>query len=1112
MTVVANYGLLKNMRMDVLGRIFTRPGMAALSSVAFDETLVHSIRRLNDDFASTFARICGAGTKLYLNPGVGSLITGFSGNPLSLIPFRPERSPQAWMYVADSLKMAKVRADGLAHGVGIAPPLTAPTAALGAPTYQTISDFEAVGAWTNGGTAGAISAVTRISTTIARILFDSGSTGWATIEPTAMSDQFQTGMLIIVNSGGGTQETVLVDSIIQPLAATTISSIAYDSGSTGLCTIQPTIGTLVRSLVGYDPTMDEVDDAGLVDEGGRVNKAAATALARNRRLVRSQTTLPLGLQPNAMIRLNPGGGNDEVVRVLSVSIGPDGSASFRCSTVNTHVAGEAIQGQRVFRAYCVNTHAAAETLGSNCFQSSVTVGTGYISLVSAFNLSTTGSRPIQEDDEFHISIRFDAPQNLSELRVMLDVDGSTNDFTRNYFFRAVRQNDLQQAVVSNVPVVVARQAGVSRTVIDTFGSDLLGSDVGPIMRFPRSNFFDVAAPADVPFTPGGNLPTSEQANTGSTQWTELVFKVKDLTRVGADISRGLANVAAIRIQAIVSATTVMNVDAFWVGGSYGPDIGTLGAPYLYRYRGRSKVTGVIGNPSPAMRSGIEPHRQRVVVTLTQHPSSDVDTLDVFRWGGDLPQWTLAGWTANSATPSFNDDFADDDIASAPLLDFDNFQPFPTIDTPKSGVVNVKGTTVERVSGDNFNTAWAPGTQINIGGQFYTLYAQPSSTSRLEIVENGGTQASATWFIYQATILGQPLAAMWGPYTDAGPAYMFACGDSYQPGVLFVTKGNNPDSAPDNLQIEITSPSEPLMNGCVFDSTPYVWSNKKRYRGYPGSSTNLFTFRDVEGSRGLFSRWGFCCGPRIWTLSDDGIYESSGGADQSITAEQLWMLFPHEGQAGVPITMGSETVYPPDLTHPEALRLSYAANHLYFDFLDTQGNYRTLVYSILWKTWSLDAYAPTVLIHYGEEGRGLNSLLLGANDGRVYQASGTQDAGVDFAWKIQMPLLMELLGSNSHARDGYLGLQSNAAATLIMNVEGTDYTVVVPSTSGLYARPYVVLPAVKGDLFAFGLSGSGACTLFPRDCEFDMGAWNRMTQYTQVNPFSALTRAQTARVS
>src|SRR5262249_33293170 len=43
-------------------------------------------------------------------------------------------------------------------------------------------------------------------------------------------------------------------------------------------------------------------------------------------------------------------------------------------------------------------------------------------------------------------------------------------------------------------------------------------------------------------------------------------------------------------------------------------------------------------------------------------------------------------------------------------------------------------------------------------------------------------------------------------------------------------------------------------------------------------------------------------------------------------------------------------------------------------------------------WWWDVYTPNMVMHYGEEGDRVHSLLLGGNDGRLYQYTGTSDAG------------------------------------------------------------------------------------------------------------------------
>ncbi len=105
---------------------------------------------------------------------------------------------------------------------------------------------------------------------------------------------------------------------------------------------------------------------------------------------------------------------------------------------------------------------------------------------------------------------------------------------------------------------------------------------------------------------------------------------------------------------------------------------------------------------------------------------------------------------DSGTITFSDNFLDTELETNPILEFDNFQPFPVLDTPKSGVVNVSGTTVSWVSGDQFNTNWAPGSIIVIGSTAYTLYTSPSFALTLELNESAGTHTSVKYTINNAT--------------------------------------------------------------------------------------------------------------------------------------------------------------------------------------------------------------------------------------------------------------------------------------------------------------------------------------------------------------------------
>ncbi|MDE1767377.1 MAG: hypothetical protein KGI27_14060, partial [Thaumarchaeota archaeon] len=732
----------------------------------------------------------------------------------------------------------------------------------------------------------------------------------------------------------------------------------------------------------------------------------------------------------------------ETVRVISVTSNADGTASFKCSTTNTHAAGDSITILPTFRAYFVNNHAAAEALTAGSFtftNSGAGDGWGFVQINAGYNLTQIGSsRPTQADDEIHLSVMVSDQTLLIQGDCNFDIDSATTgvynptqDFTRNFEVHYYRQNDLTPGVAQQVTILNNRVKSVQNAQIDSYGSEA---------------FFGLPSPQSQqnvfvqPIRQVGQI--SAQAETGDNQWTELHFKVSDLQRVGADTSRNLSNVAAIRCSIQSSGSVTARISALTIEGSYGPDVGEIGSDYYYRIRGRSKATGAKSNCGPPTRYGVRPHRQSVIISPAQHPDAQVDTLDIFRFGGSLTSWIYVGSTDNGATPTpFTDNYADSDIANSEVLQFNDYQPFPTIDIPHSGTVNVVGTHVTWASGDHFNTAWAPGSIININGIDCIIYSQPSSTTVLEIQQGLGTLTGAAYYTKQPTILGNPLPCTWGPFQGSE----FACGDKYQPGVLYWTNGNDFDSTSDQNQLEITSPSEPLMNGCMYDSRNYVFSSERMFAVYPNpSGPNAYYAQEVPNGKGLYSRWAMCSGPLMWFLGRDGIYETAGGSPRCITAQDLSLLFPHDNIPGVNVTLGSATFYAPDMTQISALRLSYADSHVKFDYIDTQANRRTIVYNTLLGVWSVDSYSYGAVTHYAEEGDGIHSGLIGSADGFVYHEEGTQDNAVNFTTEMRMPYIGDM-GTFVHGRDGYVPVLSNAACSLVVNADGTDYTHTVAST-------------------------------------------------------------------
>jgi len=982
------YPILRNVRVRQQGTIEARDGISAVDATPLDQLEVHSIRRLNDPLpgaAPAWTRVIGAGTKVYTGQAAFTVRdTGYSGDPLSLVPHRPERSPRPWIYVADRSRMRKIQPDGTDYAMGIAPPLGAPTAELAAPAYRLISDFEATAGWTNTGTAGALSVAARVNTTIARILYDAAAPAWACIQPTAADEGIQPGMLLMINGGGGTAETVLVQAVRPAITTTTIQGITYDSGAVGVCTIQLAL--------------------------------ADVTLARD-------TMILVGA-----------GGTIEPVRVLSVTDGPPGFISIRCSTVNTQPAGVAVVGLPSFRAYCLNAHVSPESLATNYVQSTVATGLGYLSAAGALNLAYIGVRPTRDDDFIHISISVDKPENVVEGKILLDCDLATQDFTQNYLFKAFRAADLTPVTRDTLTVPTTAQRAVQAEIIEAATSgDPTRGDLYAIEDGADGGYQE--APPRVYY----EYPTSDQATTGAQQWTELMVRVGDLTRVGSDKTRGLANIVALRVSLNVTAATILRVDAWYVRGSYGPDA-TGGMAYKYRYRYRASSTGAKSLQGPAMRTGILPVRQRVHLIGVQSADPQVDKVDWERFGGNIDEWHWIGTSANSATPTLDDDSADLAVSGNQPLETDAYQPFPVADLPRAGTCNVIGSAVVWASGDGFDTNWARGTQIVIAGVPYELYAQPASTTRLDLVQSAGALTAVTWSIDEPILLGQPLPVIWGPSPDEG--MFFACGDPRNAGTLYCTKGNDPDSAPEKYKLQVTTPSEPLMNGCMYDGKSIVLSSERGFWARRSQGPNVIESQELPFGRGLWSRWGLAVGPKIWFLTKDGIRETAGGEAVSITDQDLYPLFPHEGIAGVEVN----GFKPPNMADTTHLRLSYCDGFLYFDYVDTDGHRQTLVYDTKIQGWFGDSYAPGQLTHYAEEGAGVHGLLSGGDDGRVYLSGGHSDAGSAIACRVRTraPSMGDHRARKLYG-DAWMDSHS-AGADLTVTPGFDEYAVLAPPTT------------------------------------------------------------------
>ena len=388
----------------------------------------------------------------------------------------------------------------------------------------------------------------------------------------------------------------------------------------------------------------------------------------------------------------------------------------------------------------------------------------------------------------------------------------------------------------------------------------------------------------------------------------------------------------------------------------------------YACKYRSSATGAVSNPGPVTTPQLTP----VLANQVSCPFSNdpqVDKVDYYRQDSGLANFTYVATGPNTNPPTaITDALSDLAAANNPTMNYDDFEPVPSIDLPRAGTCNVSGGVITWVSGDHFNVRWLAGTVIEIGSPTqlaYTLIARPTSTTSMTIpgVPDG---TDLVWNIAEPKLANQPLPYLFGPTDNIN--FVFGVGDPLRPGTLYWCKGSNLDSWPDTNQEDVTDPGEALVNGAMSAGRGVLFSIKRAWiivantsgvtATVTGTQGNAFTLQATSVNRGLYIPRCVAVegGGRIMFRVDDGIHLSPAGlGSKSITDQTLYPLFKHEGSTPAPITRNGITVYPPDDTKPEAQSISIVNSFGYYDYIGTDGNPYTLVYDLEAGAWTLDQY-------------------------------------------------------------------------------------------------------------------------------------------------------------
>jgi hypothetical protein len=1004
------YSYLQNIRALKQGQIVSRSteGAAIYSALP---TPINSLTILNDTTpggpAGGFIRVIGAAGAMYV---AGNRIgTGYSGNEIAFCPFRPNASVQPWIYTGDPSEdvtittkflidngpttyplavtptsycfgATKVRSDGLIFKTGIEEPQIAPTVTTQDTTTTGTDDLPATTIpWTNVGGANPSP-------------YNYGQT----------------------NASDGTAPVIITGDAPELIAGSTITLTV-----TGTATVNGNPAATPATAGPTGPTYPGGTSG--ISGTPSIIVGAFTDTAGN--VVAPGGSLPLVFFIGAGTTVTVPSGASQL------QIGIDSSAnSFSANsgnfTVNWSVTVAAI-------ATVISTlgNVTANVWGTPPPAGGGSPHSGPVGEYIWKNPNDTGSGmprsltdPVPDTSPTNNSWSMQSPTNNTTPVNwnVLNPDGSVASTIQlfNPALETEGYQDFNACVTGSLFVPTAGTYQFSLQYKDQIMFGISGGAsatvTGGAAAVPASRGQTITVLSSLPILFVGGGTSGSDTSPALTTNLNITFPATGVYDVEIDWDYWDKDQATLIMTAVSTSPNSPTIPPLPIGVRTGVS---------YRYVYRSTATGAVSNPSPESPSQSTPVLANTV-TPVYSPDPQVDVIDYYRIDEGLDNFTYVATGPNTEPPTpITDELTDLEVAANQILDFDNYEPFPVIDLPHKGIINVTGGQITWVSGDQFNTRWLPGTLIQIGSPTslaYSLYSRPTSTTTM-IIPGVPDGTNLAYEIPEPDLAAQPLPYLWGPTDNV--AYMFAVGDELNPGTLYFTKGNNPDSAPQTNQIPVTSPDEALINGVKTAAMSMVWTAERRWLIYPTYDQALATVEGVEGtpfnvveatgSKGLYIPNCVCTdgGDTAFFRAKDGIYACEfGGQDVCITND-IYNLFPREGVVPQPITIGAYTIYPPNDDIPEAQQLTYADTVLYYDYADATGTPRTLVFDLIGKGWVPDVYQFPVTTHAWEKGPNTDTVMVGCTDGSVrlfgsgnpevavsVVATGSQNAGDARAFK------------------------------------------------------------------------------------------------------------------
>jgi hypothetical protein len=294
----------------------------------------------------------------------------------------------------------------------------------------------------------------------------------------------------------------------------------------------------------------------------------------------------------------------------------------------------------------------------------------------------------------------------------------------------------------------------------------------------------------------------------------------------------------------------------------------------------------------------------------------------------------------------------------------------------------------------------------------------------------------------------PLPFIWGPFDQR----VLGCGDPNRPEAVYFSKQGNADSFPPQNFVIVSSPSQPLINGCVYNNRSFVFTNERQWELVQGLIAGVtFSPFPTPCSRGLISPYAVVSADYIYFVAKDGIYRNTGGPEESLVENDIKPIFPTLDAPGRSVN-GLEAI---DLSQTNFTRLFYHNGELWFTYKGmTTASIFWLIYDVRRNRWRQADYTPDITCILSEPNTA-SSLLLGDTSGNVYTAGGTSDAGTAITATVR-----------TGAHDQGVPLNEKEYGSVIFDIDPGGATNV---------NPVVITPYINGEATAqaaINVTGTG----------------------------------------